>query len=130
LVDVWWSEREIVFQRQQMLWLVEHLHVIKSGDWPANPEGTSYVDPIVHVQARRKAPFETAAQIYGEVSDRLEATGEAGQVLLEEIQSGLTDVNLLSGFARSALNYMSGWPRRRMCYNAWRRQRRYRKKEE
>ena len=126
MLDVWYSPGEVVFNRDQMLFLLEHLGILESGNWPANPEGTSYVDPIVHVQARQKAPFETAAQIYAEVSIRLEATGEAGEVLLEEIQSGLNDVELLSGFARSALNYMSGWPRRKMCYNAWRRQRKYR----
>lgn len=128
MVDVWYSPGEIVFNREQMLWLLEHLDVIRAGRWPANPEGSSYVDPIVHVQARRKAPFETPAQIYGEVSDRLEATGQAGEELLHQVQSGLNDVELLSPFARSALNYMSGWPRRRMCYSDWVRQRKYREK--
>ena len=121
----WFTPGEIVFSRPQMIFLIEHLDLLKEGNWPPNPNGSSYIDPAVKGRIKAHAYFEIPAQYYAEVSDRLEATGQDGEVLQDEINSGLIEIDLLSRVARSALNYMSGWRRRKIGYALWNAQRKY-----
>jgi hypothetical protein len=125
-----YSPADIRFSREQMIWLIEWLDVLEDGKWPPDPKETGYIDtPGGSGNKSSRSPFETAAQIFAEVTDRLKQTGEAGVTLVWEIQHGLEVYELLSPPAKRALNYISGWRRRRMDFSSWMRQNRYRGNE-
>lgn len=110
-----------------MIWLVNWLPVLKEGIWPPEHRETGYIG-LPGTKGHR-APFEDPAGFAGEVNIRLSTTGEAGEALVDEVQSGL-ELEQLSRPARRALNYISGWRRRRLSYRAWVRQVDYRAKKD
>lgn len=122
---VWWYEpKNIIFSREQVMWIIESFDVLEDGKWPVNPHGSGYTDsPKVQVSPSRHAPFETPEMVAAEVRARLESTGEAGEALVDEIQSGVYNYNLLSRPAKRALNYISGVRRRKISYSRWKRER-------
>lgn len=122
----YYSPRDITFTREQMIWLIEHLDLLELGDWPPEGRETGYTGS--QKSHSHKAPFETAAQIYVEVSYRLDRTGNDGETLVWEVQNGLNAYALLCPAAKKALNYISGWRRRKMKYRKWINQGRYRGK--
>jgi len=134
----WYSPGKIRFQRDEMIWMTENLPLLEEGIWPREPSESGYTE-TANVQKSRshKAPFETAAQYFAEVTARMFPKDENGKiiqpalhaacnVLVWEVQHGLNDYELLSPTAKTALNYISGWDRRKMSYSKWKRQRRYR----
>ena len=124
----WWVPREIIFNREQVMWIIEHLDMMVEGNWPANPQGSVYtMAPNIRQSGRKKAYFETPCQIAAEVEYRLNKTGVEGKLLVSEIKQGLYWEELQPESKR-ALNYISGWRRRRQKYGAWVKQRRYRNK--
>lgn len=122
-----YTPSEIRFCRPQVLWLIENLGVLRTGIWPPNPQGTSYTDATIRGHKRFNAYFETPIQIESEVQIRLENTGLSGKLLVSEINQGI-GLEGLSIESRSALNYISGWRRRRLSFVDWKRQRRHRNK--
>ena len=112
----WFPYGEIRFCRVQMIFLIEHIVELGEGSWPANPDSSSYVDsPIRSRQFNADAYFTKPTEMVAEVMTRLNRT-EDGSCLMEEIHSGLTERYLLSPKARKALNYISGWRRRKESY--------------
>ena len=79
------------------------------------------------MRGKHKAYFETPCQFAAEVDSRLETTGEAGEALGDEIIGGIPDYEGLSRQAKRALNYISGWRRRKSTYGMWKSQRIYRR---
>ena len=128
MLEAWYSPREIFFTREQMLWLLEHLPELETGNWPVNPQGSGYVDLPLKKSGRQQAYFETPCQFAAEVSWRLDKTGEDGKILYWQVQSGVTEYELLEHEAKEALNYMSGWRRRQTSYSRFNTNRRYREK--
>jgi hypothetical protein len=123
----WYSPRDIKFCRQQVIWIIRNLPLMREGIWPRHPEG-ELASPIVQKPSKHQAYFETPAQIAGEVDYRLNRTGLEGKLLVSEINLGL-DYLELQPEARRALNYVVGWRRKRLAYPEWKRQRKYRGKE-
>ena len=121
MTDIWWSPGEIRFAREEMIWLITWLSFLEDGKWPPDHNSSS------STRGRRshKAPFENPSGFAGEVNSRLKTTGEAGEALVDEIQSGITDYEGLSRPAKRALNYVSGWRRRRKTYALWKAQKKY-----
>lgn len=114
----WYAPYEIVFSRPQMVFLIEFLDILRQGEWPPGPS-SSYTD-FPSKRTKPGAYFEKPADIYIEVSRRLETTGKDGITLLEEVQNGLNDYTLLSSVAKQALNYISLWDfRKRDSYSQW-----------
>ena len=127
--EVYYKPSEIRFSRPQMLWLIEWLPVLEVGEYPKDPKDSGYTEsPHVQTSHSSHAPFETAAQIYAEVTDRLKSTGESGEVLVHEVQHGLDVYELLSPPAKKALNYISGWRRREQSFARFVAQNNYRSK--
>jgi len=125
----WYSASDIHFNRDQMLFLIEWLPVLESGDWPANPQKSGYIDaPGFRKSHSHRARFETPAQFFAEVTDRLKPAGKDGATLVWEVQHGLTDYEALAPVAKQVLNYISGWRRRRMSFSSWVKQQKYRGK--
>jgi len=118
--------REINFSREQMIWLIEWLPTLETGNWPGNPQDTGYTDTAgVQRSHSHHAPFETAAQIYAEVTARLRRTRRSGETLVWEVQHGLADYNLLCPAAKDAINYISGWRRRHVSFSQWQADKKY-----
>ena len=124
----WFSYHEIYFCRTQMMWLILNIVELGKGNWPDNPDGSSYVDPAITSKSfRDEAYFVKASGLAGEVKTRLKKVGKDGQTLKEEISSGLCDYNLLSSVAKSALNYISiyDWRKRKISYIDWKKSKKY-----
>jgi len=100
---------------------------LEAGMWPIEPVETGYVGGS---RTRRyAAPFEGAGCVRAELEQRLETTGEAGEALIDEVQSGIEDYELLSRPARRVLNYISSGPKRRkQTYAEWKSHRKYKHK--
>jgi len=126
----WFSEASIRFCRVQMVFLIGNLWVLKDGKYPPDPSPNNYIDPGVQGQRNYKAPFEKPAQLFAEVDSRLQMLPPADRELLETvIQYGET-VESMGHTARQALNYCSGWRRRRMSFSDWKKHKTYREKKE
>jgi len=109
----------VSYCRPQMMWLIEWLPVIEDGDWPPDPKETGYTEPAVQTTRSSRAHFENAAQVAAEVTARLARTGKDGETLVHLIQSGLSDYQRLPPSALNALNYISGWRRKKDSYSRW-----------
>ena len=112
-----WSLRFIVFARPQVFWLL-HTNFTFEGE-------AGYTDEKVHKSRTAGAAFEGVSCIVAEVEARVKACGEAGEALADEAPQVET-INQLSRPAMRALNYCSGWKRRRLSYQDWLRQAKYR----
>ena len=120
----WYSPGEIRFQRPEMIWLIEHLTELEDGRWPLDPSGV--VAPEGRTGLKAEGHFVRPVQFAAEVNSRLSTTGEAGEALVDEIQAGILDYEGLSRPAQRALNYISGWRRRKQSYPEWRATNKYR----
>lgn len=129
----WYAPHEIFFNREQVYWLLENRGTLHEGLWPPEHMGTGHVDR----STGHSAPFEEPLIHIAEVDDRLDIRTELeyrltaakidGKLLIAEIDAE-TPISELSYEARTVLNYISGWKRKRMSYRDWRKQRRYRYK--
>ena len=144
LGKTWYSQRDIQYCPKQNIWLMSklidyydgHFMVIKD-IWPLekyNEDGeliitekeTGYIDLTnVQVSPSSHAPYEKIRQICGELNYRLKRTGMEGRLLLLEVKNNRLE---LSEEASHALSYVNGWRRKRLDYNSWVKQRRYRSK--
>ena len=127
----WYSPVSIRFTREQMIWLIENLELLEEGIFPCDPKDTGYTEtPNVQTSRSHRARFETPAQYCAEVTARMypkDKNGkiidrklhEASDVLVWEVQHGLSDYELLSPQAKRALNYISGWSRRETPFSKW-----------
>ena len=121
--ELWFHPRDIIFTREQCLWILSWFLSEEIGDWPPEPKGSGYVDAQSGKRSRGcHAPFEAPCQITAEISLRLERTGKDGKILIREVQAGYT---LFSDEAWTALNYISGWKRRRTGYSDFRSHKRW-----
>lgn len=73
---LWFAPKDILFTRDQIIWLFEHLPSIREGNWP--PQPSSYTEPKVQKSRSRHAPFETPVAIAAELLIRLENAGQDG----------------------------------------------------
>lgn len=116
---------DIRFCPFQIMWVIENAEVMKT-NWPAAPDGSSYVEPMVRTGYRSEASYVKSVVILGEVNARLDRTGTDGKLLWAQVLANLE----LSHESKSALMYSSGWRRKRMSYRRWLKQRRYRRKSD
>lgn len=116
----------IFFCRPQMFFLIKHLDMLSDGYWPPNPDGSSYTELLSLVVPKPDAYFAKPSGIAGEVEYRLEKTKRDGETLVHEIQElGVDLFEKLAPDAKSALNYISGFRRRKRSYEMWKADRNY-----
>ena len=113
----WHSPGEIRYTREEMIWGIQWLSFLEVGEWPPDYKETGYTGSKGGRSTKTK--FLPAALFFAEITARLKSTKEAGEALVDEIQSGITDYEGLSRPAKRALNYISGWRRRRQTYSQW-----------
>ena len=115
----WYSPGEIRFTIRQSLWLIQNLAILQVGHYP--PEASNYID--TGGKRGNKSPFETAADYYIEITERLERCGQDG-LILEALESwGKSDESMAKYLKipvwsirkrmKSALGYVASGPVRR-----------------
>jgi len=115
----WWAPGEIIFLREQVIWLLQFLSELEKGNWPSAPNGVAYKD---HTNVSRRAYFEAPIEVYGELMDRLKACGIDGAVLADYYANKSMDLMCLTYQDRRdgilyrrdrALRYVTGKPKQR-----------------
>ena len=117
----WYSPGEIRFTVRQTRWLVQNLGSLQHGHYPS--DASNYIDIGGAKSGRHKAPFETAADYYIEITARLEKCGVDG-LILEAIEAwGKSEESLAKYLsmplwsirkrAKKALGYVASGPARR-----------------
>ena len=119
--ELWYSPREIIFTPEQVCWLLDHVRTLKSGYYPREPISTISEPPGGH-NRRASAYFETPAQIYSELTERLERCGQDGLILLAREGLEMDEYEIGKYFnqpehkirnrANTALRYVSGKSRK------------------
>ena len=119
----WWLPIEIVFAPVQCIWLVSWLPTLEVGDWPVIPQNETW-----NRQKKLKggAYFETPAQIYAEITYRLDRTGQDGEMVKDFYLWQKSDREMCIAYnmdiyeiehrVRRALRYISGWKRKTRTY--------------
>jgi len=120
----WWNYSEVRFCPYQCLWILANADTLRAGHWPIQ-EGQAE-DPVGNRQFKSEASFVKPELIIGELESRLAKTPNRGELLVTQIEDGRTLSNLSNG-ARAILMYLKGRKRKAMDFNAWQRQKRYRK---
>ena len=118
------AEIESQFCKHHVLFLLVHLDVLEDGEYPPDPAPTGYIGgnkPIFRAGAR----FQRPADLFSEITARLERTGMDGDTLIHEVQTFNANLLQLSQAARNALNYCCGNNRKNSSYPRWLRNRRY-----
>jgi len=116
-----YSPGEIRFKVREALWLIQNLESLQAGHWPT--DSSNYVDIIGRTNRASKAPYETAAEFYAEITDRLEKCGQDG-LILEAIEAwGKSEESMAKYLkmpiwsvhkrAKQALSYVASGPARR-----------------
>lgn len=106
----WYSPGQIYFRVVEALWLIQNLDILQVGPWP--PEASNYVDIQGRRRGRHKAPFETPADYYAEITTRLEKCGIDG-LILEAIEAWGKSVPSLASYLK-----MPEWSIRKRRKNA------------
>ena len=115
--DDWFSYRDIRFAREQFFFLINNLEIIKEGYWPPSPDKSSATEIPGEAVPKSYAYYTKPCEIAGEVEFRLNKTGDDGKTLVHEIQElGVDTYEKLAPDAKNALNYISGWRRRKTSY--------------
>uniref|UniRef100_A0A6M3KP63 Uncharacterized protein n=1 Tax=viral metagenome TaxID=1070528 RepID=A0A6M3KP63_9ZZZZ len=101
-----------------MLWLIQHLNFLEDGYWVPNQKESGYTNaPIGKGNVPDEAYFCKVKVITGDLTLRLKRTKEDSRTLVHEIQKlGVEVYEDLSPAAKVALNYISGWRRRKTSY--------------
>ena len=112
---LWIAPSLIRFHKEQVVWLIEHLPLLEDGKWPELPGG-NYIDPAVgRTGVNSHAYFEIPCWYYGEIERRLAMTEDDGAKLESEVQAGIEP---LSRESLKALEYISGWARKKESYES------------
>ena len=96
----WFSYSEVRWCPFQVIFIIEHSGELLEGNWPDNPDGSGYTDPMIKLGYRSEAYFTKPEEIIGEVEYRLKTTGDAGDALVDEILNGTVIIDRLSRPAR------------------------------
>ena len=124
-----YSPAEIMFSREQIIWIITSMEMIEEGKWPPDFKITGYTGGK---KGRHFGPayFEIPCTISGEVKRRLKLTKKDGKILYWQIGANfITRFEDLEPEAKMALNFISIFDfRKRAPYIQWSKQRRYRKK--
>ena len=121
---------------KQVKWLLENLSLLRGGSYPKDPKETGFYDtPVGKRQIKAKASFLVSADIYAELTDRIESCGLDGLLLELAYSSGEDDriqieqhistalhedINDTDRRLNSALKFVVGKNRKRRSYQEFR----------
>ena len=124
-IDDGFTPREIRFTKENIIWLLGYLDLLKQGYWP--PLGG---DVLVKSGISGRAYFEIPIGIAAEIEQRLEALGDPDEFIIRDRFCHEEDVwTLEKKYHRSngeitmrinrALRYISGFSRKTIPYDEW-----------
>ena len=120
----WFHYGEIRWCPHQILWLLKNDEAFnKECKWPLEPKRAEQVGKHT---LKADGYFVAAKTIIGELNKRMKTTGTAGKLLQAQAKVG-ESLETLDPEARDVLIYLKGSNRKKMDFNAWQRQKRYRK---
>lgn len=125
MMAVWYSPADIRFTRNQVFFLIQNLPLLRDGFYPPDPITNGYIG--ADRKQNLRAPFTVPCELASEIDKRLESTELYGKLLLLEAKASF-QIWQLSKDAFLALNYCSGWRRRRMSFSEWKKQSLYRQR--
>ena len=114
----WYLYIEIRWCPYQVVFILESSDTLLAGNWPDNPDSSSYIDPMIKTGFRSEAYFTKPVEILAEVEWRLKRTGVDGKLLREQIENGKS-IAEMQPEARSALMYVKGKRFKRTDYKRW-----------
>ncbi len=142
MIDEWYSYGSFRHTKEETLWALRNWEFFEDGVWPPEPpeyitdeyskeekkwikvfkKKSSAVDaPISKRVVKTDASFTKAKNIAGEISLRLERTGNGG-LLIAEVKA---EYIVLSDEAELILRYIQGWRCKKDSYIDWKRKRLY-----
>lgn len=107
----WFSYGDIRFCLPQVLWYLANSEGIGNGEWPKDPEGSSYTDPAIRSKAVR-IPSKAAEELYAEMECRLNLLPGIERKLLETEVGQEKSLAEFSPYSITCLNFISGFRRR------------------
>ena len=111
---MWWPASAFVFCRPQVLFFLLSCDIIRQGEWPQPIDGSSYIDPAIRSNFI-KIPSHNCEVIAAEIDARIKMCGIEGKLMEYEVKLGYQ----LSDTSKKALNYCSGWRRRKESYRSF-----------
>jgi hypothetical protein len=111
----WFPIVSLRFCRLQMIFLIQHIAILRQGEYPPCPDPSNYVR-VSMGQINFHAPYEQNVQIASEVDSRLDKLPGITRKLLETEIEYYDDMSDWSSYSRQAINYVSGWRRRRTSF--------------
>lgn len=134
MTEPYYKAGEIKFSREQIVWLIPYLPILRNGSYPRGPTESGYTDaPVGKRQIKARADFINPVEIAAELDWRIEQAKEDGLFLemvysqpddkllvMQHIASALNvDINKIERDIHRALNYVSGFRRRGRTYKQW-----------
>jgi len=117
----WWRPAQIIFCREQVIFLIKHLSSLEEGNYPTNPAGSGYVDaPTGDAQIKPNAYFVIPVLLAAEINSRLPQHRDAKQLILQ-LEEGI----YLTYEAETLLRYVTGWRRKETSFPQWRSSRKH-----
>lgn len=123
----WYPPAIIRFCPNQVMWLLDHLAVLRDGRWPTDPQDTGYTDAPGPRPYKRGAYFETPVGIAAELLVRLGKCNRDGVIIRKwkvegENEAELMELTRLNMYQIEeklgrVVRYCSGWGRKRMSYH-------------
>ena len=130
----WFHYGQIRWCPWQILWILTNAEELRAGKWPRDFK-VSDNGAIGKRNIRVEATFAKPVIILAEVEYRLAMTGLAGKLLLAQIKAGvkleIEKRKILHTFepeAEAALMYIKGRGRKRLSFQIWLKQVRYRER--
>ncbi len=120
----------------QVKWLIFNINLLRGGSYPRDPKETGFYDtPVGKRQIKAKASFIVSADIYSELTDRIEScgldgllleisytNGEDDRIQIEQHIASLLheDINDIDRRINRALRYVCGKNRKRRTFYQFR----------
>lgn len=111
--EEYYFPQDVVFNRDQVIWILRHREVISDGEWPTPPTGVVFTG----TKRGHRAYFETPCLVWGELERRLRQVGRDRYLVEDYYCQGISygeiarsinaDEIYVERYIWRALNYMS-----------------------
>lgn len=109
--EEWWPPSQISYCRRQVLWYLANSVAIRLGEWPQNPSGSGYVDPLIRT-GNVKMPCHDAEELAAEIDARLNMLPGIERKLLEVEVDQKKPLKEFSEYSITCLHFISGFKRK------------------
>lgn len=112
----YYEPREFIFRREHIFFALEHWDIFSLGRYPPEPSDSIEIATISTIAPN----WKSASNIKAEIDYRLESTKKAGDTLIHCVNIlGVDRYDYLPPIAQSALDYVTGWYRKKQAFSSW-----------